>query len=127
LVQADEPNPYVLLIARRALASQDPALLQLSFDAAVLDKYRGASGFELIRTDTVGRISRQGGWKLDVGISPDEGQVHASVGDVLTALPDAEREHWARHLATLPLSRTFLQMRLSPGSCIGDGDVRPWD
>jgi hypothetical protein len=102
-------------------------LLQLSFNATVLDKYRGAPGFELIRTDTVGRISRQGGWTLDVGISPDEGYVHASLRDVLTGLPEEEREHWAPHLVTLPLSRTFLQMRLSPGSCIGDGDVRDWE
>jgi hypothetical protein len=43
------------------------------------------------------------------------------------ALPEEEREHWALHIQTLPMSRTFLQMRLSPGSCIDDGEVRDWE
>jgi hypothetical protein len=42
-------NPYLALAYRRALTSQDPALVQVSFDIAVLDKYRGAAGFSLMR------------------------------------------------------------------------------
>ena len=124
----DEPNPYLALLTRRAFAAQDPSLLQLCFDAAVLEKYRAAPAFELIRTDTVGRIKRQGGWSLDLGIG-DEGRiVHATLRDVLEVLPEDEREHWAMHAVSLPLSPTFLQMRLQGhGACIDDGEVRPWD
>jgi hypothetical protein len=114
-------------IARRAFLSQDPALLQVSFDAAVLDKYRGASAYELTRSDTVGRIKREGGWTLDVGIAPGESTVHASLRDILQALPEEDREHWAKHAVALPMSRTFLQMRLAAGSCIDDGEIRPWE
>jgi hypothetical protein len=121
----DEPNPFLLLIARRAFASGDPALLQVSFDAAVLDKYRGAPGYELIRTDTVGRVKRAGGWTIDLGIAG--GTVHACLQDLLHALPEEEREHWAQHVTALPMSRHFLQMRLTPSACIDDGEVRPWD
>ena len=123
---ADEPNPYLTQIYRRAFAAQDPALLQLSFDAAVLERYRESAAYELSRTDAVGRIKREGGWTLDVGIS-DEGSVHACLRDVLHALPEQEREHWAQHVVALPMSRTFLQMRLSPGACIDDGEVRAWE
>lgn len=123
----DEPNPYLLTIARRAFTSQDPSLLQISFDSTVLDRYRGAAGFELIRSNTVGRITKQGGWTLDVGIAEGEDTVHACLHDMLNALPENEREHWAQHIVSLPLSRTFLQMRLSPGSCIEDGEVRAWE
>ncbi|MCH8994187.1 MAG: hypothetical protein IH959_04380 [Chloroflexi bacterium] len=128
----DEPNPYLMQIYRRAFAAQDPALLQLSFTAAVLDKYRAAAGYELIRTDTVGRLKREGGWTIDLGIgdlgSGEEGGIiHACLRDVLHALPEAEREHWAQHVVALPMSRTFLQMRLAAGACIDDGEVRAWE
>jgi hypothetical protein len=43
------------------------------------------------------------------------------------ALPPDERDHWAMHAVALPLSERFLQMRLSPGSCFDDGEVRPWE
>ncbi len=122
---ADEPNPYLLAVYRRVLAGRDPALAQISFDAAVIDKYRGAAGYTLDRTDTVGRIKREGGWALDVGIAEGERTVHASLRD-LFALPDEEREHWAQHVVALPMSRAFLQMRLQPGACIDDGEVRAW-
>jgi hypothetical protein len=122
---AGHPDPFLLLSYRRALTSGDAALLPVSFDAAVVDKYRGAPGYELIRTNTAGRIKRQGGWTLDVGIA--EGTVHATFGDLLLALPAEEREHWLQHVVALPMSRTFLQMRLSPAPCIDDGEVRPWE
>ena len=122
-----EPNPFVMRLYARALASQDPAQLQVSFDASVLDKYRDAADFALLRTNTVGRIKREGAWTLDVGIAEGEDQVHASLQDLMHTLPEQEREHWARHVATPPLSQMFVQMRLTPGSCFDDGELRPWE
>jgi hypothetical protein len=119
-------NPYLALAYRRALTTQNPALVQVSFDSAVLEKYR-APGYSLIRTNTVGRVTRQGGWTLDLGIGEEGRTVHACVGDLLNNLPDAEREHWAQHVVSLPLSANFLAMRLQPNSCFDDGEVRPWD
>jgi hypothetical protein len=98
----------------------------VSFDATLLDRYRGKAGYSIIRTDTVGRVKQEGGWALDFGIADDDRLIHASLGDILNALPESEREHWAKHVATLPLSRNFLQMRLAPASCIDDGEVREW-
>jgi hypothetical protein len=123
----DAPNPYLPLVYRRAFQQQDPALVQVSFDIAVLDKYRGAAGVSLIRTDTVGRIKREGGWSIDVGIGEEGRTIHASLYDLMHALPPDERDHWALHVVALPLSERFLQMRLSPGSCIDDGEVRSWE
>jgi len=123
----DAPNLYLSLVYRRVLQRQDPALVQVSFDIAVLDKYRGAAGVSLIRTDTVGRIKREGGWSIDLGIGEDGRTVHACLFDLMNALPEQERDHWAQHVVSLPLSERFLQMRLSPGSCFDDGEVRPWE
>jgi hypothetical protein len=123
----DEPNPHLLLAYRRALTLGDSALVQVHFHASVLDKYRGAPGFELIRTNTVGRIKREGGWTIDLGIGEEGALVHACLGDLLQALPEGEREHWAEHAVTPPVSRMFVQMRLTPGSCFDDGEVRPWE
>jgi hypothetical protein len=114
-----------MLAYRRALSSQDPALVQISFDPRVLDKYRSSAAFTLIRSETAGRISKEGGWTIDVGIADET--IHASLKDVLDNLPDEEREHWAMHVVALPLSEKFLQMRLSPGACIDDGEARPWE
>ena len=80
---------YLRLLYRRAFAAQDPLPAQVSFDAAVLDKYRGQAGYSLIRSDTVGRVKRGGGWSIDVGIGEDGATVHAALGDVLHNLPDA--------------------------------------
>ncbi len=123
----DEPNPFLMQVYRRAFLGQDPALVQVSFDVAVLDKYRSAAGYSLIRTDTVGRIKREGGWTIDVGIGEEGRTIHACLHDLLHALPEEEREHWAQHVVALPMSRHFLQMRLAPGACIDDGEVRPWE
>jgi hypothetical protein len=112
---------------KRAFSSQEPGLVQLSFDAAVIDRYRSAPGFELMRTETIGRIKRQGGWTIDVGIAEDENTVHACLHDIMYTLPEADREHWAQHVVALPpMSRFFLQARLAPGGCIDDGEVREW-
>jgi hypothetical protein len=113
------------IAVRRALAKEDPSDLPLHFEVAVLERYRGASGFSLIRTNTVGRLRKEGGWSLDIGIAPDESVLHVCLGDLLR-LPAEEREHWAAFATTLPSSKTYLQMRLAPGSCFDDGDVREW-
>ena len=110
---------------RRALVAGDPSLLHLHFAAAVLDRYREGAGFSVIRTDTVGRVRKQGGWSLDFGIAPQEDAIHVQTAGLLL-LPESEREHWAAHAITLPASRMFLAMRLTPGSCFDDGEVRTW-
>jgi len=110
---------------RRALVAGDPSLLHLHFAAAVLDRYREGAGFSVIRTDTVGRVRKQGGWSLDFGIAPQEDAIHVQAAGLLR-LPESEREHWAAHAITLPASRMFLAMRLTPGSCFDDGEVRTW-
>lgn len=111
---------------RRALAAGDPASLQVHFEAGVLDRYRQTGGFSLIRTDTVGRIRKEGGWALDLGIAPGDELVQAAVGDLLR-LPEEDREHWSQFAVALPSSKVFLQMRLAPGACFDDGEVRPWE
>ncbi|MEX0786186.1 MAG: hypothetical protein WD939_06075 [Dehalococcoidia bacterium] len=120
-------QPYLMLLYRRVFSSRDPGLVQLSFDARVLDRYRGANGYSLIRTDTVGRVTREGGWTIDVGIGDEGRTVHASLRDLLDALPDEERDHWAQHAIALPMSERFLQMRMVAGACIDDGEVREWE
>ena len=111
--------------ARRAFAAGDASNLPLHFETAVLDRYRGVDGVSIIRTDTVGRVRKQGSWSLDFGIAPDKSLIHVTIGDLLR-LPEGEREHWASFITALPSSKMYLQMRLAPGSCFDDGEVRPW-
>jgi len=99
----------------------------LWFDAAVLDRYRGRAGWRVLRTNSVGRVQSPEGWMLDFGIADADSLLHASVADVAQRLPGAEHDHWAQHLVTPPVSRNFLTMRLVPGSCIDDGDLRAWN
>ncbi|MBM2826840.1 MAG: hypothetical protein HW403_904 [Dehalococcoidia bacterium] len=119
-------DPYVEVVYKKLLESGDSNLVQLWFDATVLDKYRGVSSFSIIRTDTIGRISRERTWSLDFGIAPDETLIHLSLSDLLQRLPESEREHWAGHIVTHPVSILFLQTRVAPTSCIDDGDLRQW-
>jgi hypothetical protein len=122
---AEEFEMVYRVALRRALAAGDPVQVQLHFAVAVLDRYRESANFSVIRTDTVGRVRQQGSWSLDFGIAPDEEAIHAAWGD-LARLPEVEREHWAAHATLLPSSRMFLSMRLAPGSCFDDGEVRSW-
>lgn len=117
-------SDYLTLVYRRALMNGDPSLVQLSFDASVIDRYRGGA-YQVIRTDTAGRVRKPGAWSIDVGIGDGERTVHAS-WSALHVLPEAEREHWAMHANGLPVSENFLRMQMSPGSCFDDGDVRSW-
>lgn len=118
-------DPFVLALYRRVLAGATDQV-HLFFDVAVLDRYRGQPACEVTRTDTAGRLKRQGGWSLDFGIAPGDSLIHVSVSDLATRLPEGEREHWLQHLVHLPHSRHFVRVRMAPGSCFADGDIRPW-
>jgi hypothetical protein len=118
-------SDYVPVLGRRVLTRRDPALVQLSFRAEVLDRYRGQAGYSIIRTDTAGRLRKQGGWSLDFGIAPGDARIHASWQALATNLPDGELEHWGLHLAG-EYSDNFLRMQLAPGSCFDDGELRSW-
>ncbi len=113
------------LLLQRLLGGA-PHLSQVWFHSAVLEKYRQAVGYNVIRTDTVGRL-RGPQWTLDFGIA-DAGEVliHVSAGEIAGRLPESEREHWAAHGASLPVSDNYVLMQITRGACVEDGDVRPW-
>jgi hypothetical protein len=104
----------------------DLGAAHLWFDQRVFDRYRALSGWRVMRTNTVGRLRSPEGWSLDFGIAPDEALVHTSVAELSQRLPPGERQHWAQHVVTPEVSRNFVTMRLAPGSCIDDGDLRDW-
>jgi len=98
----------------------------LWFDQRVLDRYRALDGWRVMRTNTVGRVRSPEGWSLDFGIGDGDGLVHTSASEIAQRLPVGERQHWAQHGVTPAVSRNFVTMRLAPGSCIDDGDLRDW-
>jgi hypothetical protein len=107
----------------------DLGAAQLWFDPAVLDRYRARAaegGWRVMRTNSVGRVQSPEGWSIDFGIAEDDQFVHASLADLAQRLPATERQHWTQHLVTPAVSRNFVTMRLVPGSCIDDGDLRTW-
>jgi hypothetical protein len=118
-------DPQSVALALRALGG-DLGLLHLWFDQSVLDRYRGQPGWRVMRTNTVGRVRSPEGWSLDFGIGDADSLVHTSASELSQRLPAPERQHWAQHVVTPPASRNFLTMRLAPGSCIDDGDLREW-
>lgn len=122
---SDETNPWALVLYSRAFASADAELVQVRFHASVLDRYR-QHGLEIKRTDTVGRLKKPGGWTLDFGIGEGDRTIHAGFGTLLNSLPNEELAHWAEHVAQTDLSENFCKMRLHPGSCIDDGELRDW-
>lgn len=119
-------SDFLKVLYRRALTSDDAALVQLSFDPAVLDRYRGDTSYKVIRTNTAGRVAKVGGWSLDFGIGEDDATIHASWQALVERLPEGERDHWAAHASDPHLSHNFVRMQLSPGSCFDDGDLRSW-
>lgn len=121
----DESNPWARIIYSRAFAAADSTLVQIRFHAAVLNRYR-EQGLEIKRTDTVGRVKKLGGWSLDFGIGKSDLAIHTGLGTLLQNLPEQELQHWADHVAQSDLSENFCKMRLHPGSCIEDGDLRDW-
>jgi hypothetical protein len=120
---ADRVDPQRVALCLRVLGG-DFGAAQVWFDQHVLDRYRAQPGWRVMRTDTVGRIRSPDGWSLDFGIANDDRVVHASAADLTQRLPTTERQHWAQHVLTPPVSRTFVTMRLAPGSCIDDGELR---
>lgn len=122
----NEDTAVLRVVLRRMLGADNLRNLPLHFEAAVLERYRDNPGYTLLRTNTVGRVKKAGGWTLDVGIAPGEELLHAFAGDLL-ALPEEERDHWAAFAVALPSSAMFLQMRLAPSACHDDGDTRPWE
>jgi hypothetical protein len=112
-------------LVRRALAAREPGRLPLRFAAAVLDRYRAIEGVQLVRTRTVGRVAIPGRWSLDVGIAQD-GSLHVPFADIVERVPEDEWPHWVEHLIDEPLSAAFLQMRMTAGACIDDGDTEAW-
>ncbi|MBM3138805.1 MAG: hypothetical protein FJZ92_00995 [Chloroflexi bacterium] len=114
-------------LLRRALAARDPGRLHVRFNAAVVDRYRGMPGAQLLRTRTVGRLTLPGRWSLDIGIvDGEEPEVHAPVQDLIDRLPEAEWPHWIEHLVESPASANFIQMRMTPAACIDDGETADW-
>jgi hypothetical protein len=79
-----------------------------------------------MRTNSVGRLRSPEGWSLDFGIPPDETLIHTTLAELSQRLPASEREHWLQHVVLPAVSRNFVTMRLAPGSCIDDGDLRDW-
>ncbi len=85
----------------------------------------------MLRTDTLGRV-KVAGWSLDFGIACTPGDttagalIHVSLGEAQARIPEAERQHWAAHAVTLPASANYLTLQLSRGTCIDDGELRPW-
>ena len=120
------PTSTYRILLRRAMANEDFSNVQLHFESAVLDRYRGAPGFSVIRTDTVGRVRKQGGWNLDFGIAGDDTLIHASAADLAQRLPPGERRHWLGYIMAPPTSGVFLVMRIGAGHCMDDGDTRDW-
>ena len=104
----------------------DLGAAHLWFDQSVLDRYRAQPGWRVMRTNTVGRLRSPDGWSIDFGIADDDRLVHASLTDLSQRLPAADRQHWSQYLLTPRASRNFLTMRLAPGSCIDDGELRDW-
>ena len=119
-------SDFLKLIHRRAITSGDPSLVQLWFDAAVIDRYRGQPEMQVIRTNSAGRVRKQAGWAIDCGIAGDDRTIHCSWSAV-AMLPEGEHQHWAAHAVPAGgVSENFLRTQLSPGSCFDDGDVRTW-
>ena len=123
-IQGRADSQLAALLAR-ALGG-DFGVVPVWFDVGVLDRYRALAGWRVMRTNSVGRIQSPEGWSIDFGITPDEDIVHATVADLAQRLPAGERQHWLQHLLAPATSRNFVTMRLVPGSCIDDGDLRTW-
>ena len=116
-------GPAAKTLYRRMLISGDTADVQLTFEPSLLDRYRDA-GHQLKRTNTVGRV-KASSWSIDFGIGSGDATIHAGIAALLR-LPEAERQHWAIHLAEPALSENYLKRLLHRGSCIDDGDTRDW-
>ena len=119
-------SDFLKVLYRRALANGDPGLVQLSFEQAVLDRYRADASYRVMRTNTAGRVAKAGGWSIDFGIGEGDTLIHLSWQALIERLPEPERDHWSGYASGPGLSHNFVRMQLSPGSCFDDGDLRTW-
>ena len=131
----DRSAPLEQALLRRILASEERdagGRLHVRFRATVVDRYRSMPGAVLQRTRTVGRVALSNRWSLDMGIVDGEAappggpEVHVTLEDLRTRLPEEERAHWIAHLVPQPLSANFLAMKMAAGACIDDGDTEAW-
>ena len=118
-------DPQRVALYLRVLGG-DAGAAQLWFDEHVLDRYRERPGWRVMRTNSVGRLASPEGWSVDFGIAEDDAVLHTTVSELSQRLPAAERQHWLQHIITPDLSRNFVAMRMAPGSCIDDGELRDW-
>jgi len=123
--ERERADPQTIALLLRVLGG-DLGAVHLWFDQRVLDRYRAQPGWRVMRTNTVGRIKAPEGWSLDFGIAEGNQLIHTTANELSQRLPAPERQHWAQHVITPGASRNFLTMRLAPGSCIDDGDLREW-
>ena len=123
--ERERVDPQAVALLLRVLGG-DLGATHLWFDQSVLDRYRLQPGWRVMRTNTVGRVRSPEGWSLDFGIADGSRLVHTSASELSQRLPAPERQHWAEHVVTPAASRNFMTMRLAPGSCIDDGDLRDW-
>ena len=110
----------------RALSAGDAGVLPLHFRAAVLLRYLERSENSVLRSDSVGRLIQPGKAAVDFGIVDDDQIIHLRFGDLLTLVPESERPHWLEHLLAPAVSRSLIQMQLTPGACHDDGPLRRW-
>lgn len=118
-------EPALQELVKRALDNGKLELVQVWFESAVLDRYRGDPDCRILRSDSAGRLRGPGGWMVNFGISPDDALIHLPVGTAL-GIPEGHRDHWLSHLVGLPTGANFLRMTMNPGACIGDGETRAW-
>ena len=121
-----DSSPYQRQLYTNIFTGKATEKVQLFFASSVLHKYRDKEDYRLIRTNSSGRISRQGSWNVDFGISGDtEEYIHLPMESVVHRLPESERDHWLDHMVTLPVSKMFIRGLIRPG-CLDDGDIRSW-
>src|ERR1043166_4431022 len=85
-------DPQSVALTLRVLGG-DLGAQHLWFDQHVLDRYRGQSGWRVMRTNTVGRLRSPDGWSIDFGIAPDDHLLHTTALELSQRLPAPERQH----------------------------------
>src|SRR5574341_2628620 len=108
----------------RILKEGNALLAPVFLRVEVLQKYHETAAYSVVRTDTIGRLRRPGAWMIDFGIAEDEQTIDVTLDDLMHRLPEAERAHWIEHIVTPALSGNFVKAKLSPITCIEDGELR---
>lgn len=130
MTEAQAAGPLYQQLVERVLAGR-AGLQQIWFDASVLQKYLESDDYQILRTDSAGRLRKARLWTVDFGIVDGTGGaptlLHLPAESLGARLPAAEREHWGAHAVAPPTSGNFLRMQLHPEACIDDGEIRSWD